>query len=69
MAASVLAQTGRVVGYGSSCSTQEFEVIGARGRSSGGENVTREPMITVLAAGSFVAVYRAPGRRDMGGKQ
>jgi len=60
-----------VVGYGSSCSTQEFEDIGARGRSSTGENATREPMITVLAAGSYVAVYRAPGRREiaLGGKQ
>ena len=36
---------GRVVGYGSSCSTQEFDVIGARGRSSVRENA---PMVTVL---------------------
>jgi hypothetical protein len=40
-----------VVGYGSPCSTQEFEVIGARGRSSVSENATREPMITVLPRG------------------
>lgn len=38
---------GRVVGYGSSCSTQQFEVIGAWSRSSVSENVVREPMITV----------------------
>jgi len=58
-----------VVGYGSSCSTQEFEVIGAQGRSSVRENATREPMITVFPRGHLWRyIERLGGETHMGGK-